>query len=135
MNRRAFLSVLAGVPLVGRLIPVPRGIIPMRHAGTAIVNDAPFDVWVKSEGFGYLDVETAKARGFLPAQVFLDGQPLPDCHTLNDIEGWADCWVKDSDGHFVLTEDRRSPVTERRYGLVTYIPNRNGKPGQWGCDL
>lgn len=80
--------------------------------------------------FGLLDVDTAFNRGYLPAKVYLDGVEIDDPVVVNDIEGWVDCYVRDSKGNLIIDglvnglydEDRSYLRKLRHYGVITFVP-------------
>ena len=80
--------------------------------------------------FGRLDVETALARGYLPARVYVDGEEVQQAVVVDDVEGWVEHWLTDEDGN-ILTDQWREPRRARRYGVVTYVPHPRGVPGKW----
>lgn len=81
--------------------------------------------------FGLVTVARALAEGWLPANVFLDGVEIRDVRTLNDVEGWVEVYVKDQQGYHAVDTHENEPITERKHGVVSYIPWPDGKPGVW----
>lgn len=67
--------------------------------------------------FGLLTAQEAHARGYVPAQIFIDGVRVRDVETVNDIEGWADILQFDK-----YIESMDAVPTERHYGDILYIP-------------
>lgn len=81
---------------------------------------------------GYLNVDIALARGYLPARVFLNGTEIDEVRELNDEEGWLIRFRTDARGcKYSDTKQVDCAATEKLFGKVTYVPNPNGKPGAW----
>lgn len=72
--------------------------------------------------YGELDAIEANKRGFLPATVLVDGQPVQDCVVFNDIEGWADVYVRDEEGNYKINYSADGLEVRRLHGSIEYIP-------------
>lgn len=58
-------------------------------------------------------------------RVWLDGEDISaDCFAADDVEGWADCYVRGEEGSFVVdgVGDGIRLRTERREGRVELRP-------------
>ena len=75
-------------------------------------------------GYGYIDVATARHRGYLPAVVLLDGVDVScDCFACDDRAGFVDVFKRNVNGcHYVDSARPRQAARERLYGVVTYHP-------------
>ena len=52
-------------------------------------------------------------------EVFIDGKRLDDCACASEKEGWAECFVRDSSGHFKKTFPSGEILRDRTYGKVS----------------
>ena len=67
---------------------------------------------------GLLSLDTHPREASV-ARVRVDGVDVThSCFAANDVDGWAECFVRDADGHFVVTPDGTSVSRQRLRGRV-----------------
>lgn len=81
----------------------------------------------KPQKYGRLTASEASNRGYLPGTVLLNGEPIRDCAVFDDVEGWADVFVKDENGQYKLNEYKEAE-TKRLYGTIEYVPFKGNPP-------
>ncbi len=76
--------------------------------------------------YGYVDLDRARRRGWLPARVLLEGRDVSDVYrACDDVRGFVDL-LRPRDGRPYLGWVTRTVATERRYGHVQFLPRRRG---------
>ena len=67
---------------------------------------------------GFLSVLTHPREASI-ARCCVNGVDVTNiCYAANDIEGWADCFVQNSNGRYVLLPDRKGIAWQRLTGDV-----------------
>ena len=77
--------------------------------------------------YGFLNIEMARERDYLPARVLLDGMDVGnDCVVCDDRAGYVVLMKQNAAGkHYI---DRFGAIAkERRHGVVEFIPNGHAK--------
>lgn len=99
-----------------------RNLIRRLAAGFAAVV-ATYGVVAKDETYGYLDVETAFARGLSPqrARVFLNGVDVTDLkvQAADDRAGYIEVFERNANGQIIARNGHL--VRVRRHGLVKVV--------------
>lgn len=74
--------------------------------------------------YGRLDAWQANELGYLPATVFLNGEPINNVYIMDDIKGEVIVYESDDHGRILLNESGDVNLMCAQ-GEVTYIPNRD----------
>jgi hypothetical protein len=101
MNRRRFIQAAAATfAAIG---------VPLRAAAPS--------------SYGYVDVSIARANGWHPATVLLDGDDVSnDCFALDDRSGFVKLFKRNAHGKPYFDYENRAVATAQRFGKVTFIP-------------
>lgn len=80
---------------------------------------------------------TPETVGFYLYHAFLDGQELVGCCVAADEEeGWADCAMRDAEGHLLTDPDNPGElVLQRRTGIVKIVAPQEEELRSHGLSL
>ena len=106
LNRRQFAIAFASASVSAA------SFVSKMNAIAEAMPKAPFTIMDK---FGKITAETHVCK----VRVFLDGVDVTnDSFEADDIAGYADCYLRDDDGKWMIDKDTGKLVFSRRYGNV-----------------